>query len=135
MISFVRRSLRALGRLGSVDDLLEEYRRATMFFDAGDPVRAARMLEPIVEAEPNHSDVRLLLARAYFHSAQLGRAEAQLTVLLERDPSDHYAHFMMGRTLERQNRSAEALPHLRMAAAMHPSDEYAETLRRVTAKA
>ena len=135
MISFVRRSLRALGRLGSVDDLLEEYRRATMFFDAGDSIRAARMLEPIVEAEPNHSDVRLLLARSYFHSAQLRKAEAQLNVLLERDPSDHYARYMMGRTLERQNRAAEALPHLRMAAAMHPSDEYAETLRRVTAKA
>ena len=135
MISFVRRPDGALGRLGAVDDLLEEYRRATMFFDAGDPIRAARLLEPIVEAEPNHSDVRLLLARSYFHSAQLGKAEAQLNVLLERDPSDHYARYMMGRTLERQNRAAEALPHLRMAAAMHPSDEYAETLRRVTAKA
>jgi thioredoxin-like negative regulator of GroEL len=135
VISFVRRPDGALGRLGAVDDLLDEYRRATMFFDAGDSIRAARMLEPIVEAEPNHSDVRLLLARSYFHSAQLRKAEAQLNVLLERDPSDHYARYMMGRTLERQNRAAEALPHLRMAAAMHPSDEYAETLRRVTAKA
>jgi predicted Zn-dependent protease len=118
-----------------VDDLLEEYRRATMFFDAGDPIRAARLLEPIVAAEPNQSDVRLLLARAYFHSAQLRKAEEQLRVLIENDPVDHYALFVLGRALERQNRPAEALPHLRMAAAMNPSEEYAETLRRVEAKA
>jgi len=124
-----------LGRLPSVDDLLTEYRRASMFFDAGDPIRAAQILEPIVAAEPSHSGVRLLLARAYFHSAQLGRAEEQLWLLVERDPSDHYAQYVLGRTLERQNRPAEALPHLRMASAMHPSEEYAETLRRVAAKA
>jgi thioredoxin-like negative regulator of GroEL len=118
-----------------VDDLLAEYRRATMFFEAGDPVGAARLLEPIVAAEPDHSDVRLLLARAYFHSAQLRRAEEQLLVLVERDPADHYARFVLGRTLERQSRHSEALPHLRIASAMHPSEEYEETVRRVAAKA
>jgi cytochrome c-type biogenesis protein CcmH/NrfG len=117
-----------------VGDLLEEYRRAVMFFEAGDPIRAARMLEPIVAAEPGHADARQLLARAYFHSAQLGRAEEQLRVLIEQDPADHYARFVLGRTLERQSRPAEALPHLRMASAMHPSDEYEESVRRVAAK-
>jgi cytochrome c-type biogenesis protein CcmH/NrfG len=117
-----------------VDDLLAEYRRAVIFFDAGDPITAAKVLEPIVEAEPNHFDVRLLLARSYFHSAQLGRAEAQLRLLLERDPSDHYVRFVLGRTLERQNRPAEALPHLRMAVAMHPSEEYEEAATRVAGK-
>jgi predicted Zn-dependent protease len=117
-----------------VDDLLAEYRRASMFFDAGDPVRAAAILEPIVAAEPGRTDVRLLLARAYFHSAQLRRAEEQFRLLAERDPSDHYVQYVLGRTLERQNRPADALPHLRLASAMHPSEEYAETLRRVSAK-
>jgi predicted Zn-dependent protease len=115
-------------------DLLEEYRRAVMYFDAGDPIRAAKLLEPIVAAEPGHADVRLLLARAYFHSAQLGRAEEQLRVLIERDPADHYARFVLGRTLERLSRPVEALPHLRMASAMHPSEEYEESVRRVAAK-
>jgi thioredoxin-like negative regulator of GroEL len=117
-----------------VDDLLAEYRRATMFFEAGDPAGAARLLEPILAAEPDHADVRLLLARAYFHSAQLSRAEQQLLVLVDRDPSDHYARFVLGRTLERQSRHSEALPHLRIASAMHPSEEYEETLRRVAAR-
>jgi predicted Zn-dependent protease len=117
-----------------VDDLLAEYRRAVIFFDAGDSITAAKILEPIVEAEPTNFDVRLLLARAYYHSAQLRRAEAQLRILAERNPSDHYVQFVLGRTLERQNRPAEALPHLRIASAMHPSEEYSRTVRRVAGR-
>lgn len=102
-----------------------------MFFESGDPLGAARLLEPIVEAEPQNAAVRQLLARAYFQSAQLGRAEAQLRTLVERDPSDHYAHHVLGRTLERAGRFAEALPHLRLAAAMKRHDDYQEALHRV----
>jgi predicted Zn-dependent protease len=116
---------------GRHDELFDEYRRAVIFFDAGDPITAAKVLEPIVEAEPGRFDVRLLLARSYFDSAQLRRAEQQLRLLVEQNPSDHYVRFVLGRTLERQNRPADALPHLRMAAAMHPSEEYAESVRRV----
>jgi Flp pilus assembly protein TadD len=112
-------------------DLLEEYRRANFFFESGDPLGAARLLEPIVEAEPHNAAVRLLLARAYFNSAQLNGAEAQLRELVERDPSDHYAHHVLGRTLERAGRFREALPHLRLAAAMHRQQDYTEALRRV----
>jgi Flp pilus assembly protein TadD len=112
-------------------NLLEEYRRATMIFESGDPLEAARLLEPIVEAEPHNAAVRQLLARAYFQSAQLAGAETQLRVLIERDPSDHYAHHVLGRTLERSGRFAEALPHLRLAAAMKPHEEYERALERV----
>ncbi len=112
-------------------DLLEEYRRATMYFESGDPMGAARLLEPIVEAEPHNSAVRQLLARAYFNSAQLNGAEAQLRALIEHDPSDHYAHHVLGRTLERGGRFREALPHLRLAAAMKQHGDYRDAVRRV----
>jgi Flp pilus assembly protein TadD len=112
-------------------DLLEEYRRATFVFESGDPLGAARLLEPIVEAEPRNAAVRQLLARAYFNSAQLAGAEAQLRALIEHDPSDHYAHHVLGRTLERAGRFSEALPHLRLAAAMKQHADYEEALRRV----
>ena len=112
-------------------DLLEEYRRATFFFESGDPLGAARLLEPIVAAEPHNAAVRQLLARAYFNSAQLNRAEEQLRTLVDQDPSDHYAHHVLGRTLERAGRFREALPHLRLAAAMHRQPDYTEALRRV----
>lgn len=134
--SAATRQVAARGRVKStiVDDLLAEYRRATMFFDAGDPIGAAKLLEPIVAAEPSHADVRLLLARAYFHSAQLRRAEEQFRILVERDPSDHYARFALGRTLERLGRPADALPQFRMAAAMHPDEEYQRAVERVAAR-
>lgn len=112
-------------------DLLEEYRRATFFFESGDPLGAARLLEPIVAAEPHNSAVRQLLARAYFNSAQLGGAETQLRALIDHDPSDHYAHHVLGRTLERAGRFREALPHLRLASAMKAQPDYQEALRRV----
>jgi Flp pilus assembly protein TadD len=114
-------------------DLLGDYRRATMFFESGDALGAARLLEPIVEAEPHNAAVRQLLARAYFNSAQLAGAEAQLRALIENDPSDHYAHHVLGRTLERGGRFREALPHLRLAAAMKEHSDYAEAVRRVEA--
>jgi predicted Zn-dependent protease len=114
-------------------DLLEEYRRATFAFESGDPLGASRMLEPIVEAEPDNAAVRQLLARAYFNSAQLAGAEAQLRALIDHDPSDHYAHHVLGRTLERAGRFREALPHLRLAAAMKQQSEYTEAVTRVEA--
>lgn len=114
-------------------DLLQEYRRAELFFEAGDPAYAARLLEPIVEAEPANTSVRQLLARAYFGAAQLNRAEEQLRAMLNSDPSDHYAHHVLGRTLERLGRPAEALGHLRLAVAMRADEDkdYLTALRRV----
>jgi len=118
-----------------VTDLYAQYERAVLFFEAGDPTYAARLLGPLIEAEPGNASVRLLLARAYFHSAQLRRAEEQLRWLVDRDPSDHYAHFVLGRTLERMGQPGQALPHLRLAVAMRPLVDYSDALRRVEARA
>jgi predicted Zn-dependent protease len=96
----------------------ERWERAGLFFDAKEYATAARILRGLVEEAPEQVAPRLLLARAYYHSAQLGRAEEQLRAVLERDPVEHYARLMLGRTLERAGRPADAAPHLRMAAAM-----------------
>nr|WP_203612844.1 tetratricopeptide repeat protein [Streptomyces rochei] len=89
-----------------------------MFFDAKDYAAAARVLSGLVEEVPEQSGPRLLLARAYYHSAQLRRAEAELRTLVERDPVEHYARLLLGRTLERQGRQEEADTQLRIAAAL-----------------
>lgn len=104
---------------------------AESLLDAGRPIEAADALIPVIAAEPGNAAVRQLLARAYFHSAQLTRAEQQLRWLIEHDPSDHYAQFVLGRTLERQGRREQALAHLRMAAVMRPIDDYTAALKRV----
>ncbi|MGP4043672.1 tetratricopeptide repeat protein [Streptomyces sp. 2A115] len=95
----------------------ERWERAGLLFEAKDYITAAKLLTAVVEEVPEQTAPRLLLARAYYHSAQLRRAEEQLRKVIDRDPVEHYAHLMLGRTLERQGRADEAAPWLRMAAA------------------
>ncbi|MFD0147354.1 MULTISPECIES: tetratricopeptide repeat protein [unclassified Streptomyces] len=96
----------------------ERWDRAQFFFEAKEYQTAARILRGLVAEHPEQTAQRLLLARAYYHSAQLSRAETELRAVLDRDPVEHYARLMLGRTLQRQGRPAEAAPHLRLAAAM-----------------
>ncbi|KRC87530.1 hypothetical protein ASE25_16035 [Terrabacter sp. Root85] len=98
-------------------------------FERGDHVAAATALAELVdEVESSrtagtaddavlHSvtDLRLMLARAYFQSAQLGRAEATLNEVIEQSPTDPYAHLLLGRTLQRAGRHAEAARPLALA--------------------
>ncbi|MCX2184553.1 tetratricopeptide repeat protein [Streptomyces sp. SKN60] len=96
----------------------DRWSRAQLFFEAKEYLTAARILRGLVAEHPDQTAQRLLLARAYYHSAQLSKAETELRAVLERDPVEHYARLMLGRTLERQGRPDEAAPHLRLAAAM-----------------
>jgi predicted Zn-dependent protease len=101
-----------------IETTAQRWARAELFFEAKDYIGAAKLLAEVVTEVPDQTGPRLLLARAYYHSAQLGRAEEQLRVIVDRDPVEHYAHLMLGRTLERQGRHDEAAPWLRMAAAL-----------------
>lgn len=86
-----------------------EYREAaTLFLELVD--RSA--LEPPLHGT---TELRLYLARSYYHSAQLSRAEEILQAMLVDNPDDHYALLLLGRTLQRQSRHDEARPHLAMA--------------------
>lgn len=96
----------------------DRWDRANLFFEAKEYMTAARIFGGLVEEMPEQVAPRLLLARAYYHSARLTKAEAELRAVLERDPVEDYARLMLGRTLERQGRNTEAATHLRMAAAL-----------------
>lgn len=98
--------------------LAERYERAHLFFDAGDHAGAATILAGVTQEAPEHTAALELLARAYYHSAQLTRAEESARALVEREPDNAYAHLVLARSLERQHRRDEAMPHLRMAAVM-----------------
>jgi Flp pilus assembly protein TadD len=97
-------------------------------FERGDFLAAATALAELVDEIDSaehasasdgvlHSvtDLRLLLARAYFKSAQLGRAEAALARVIEEAPTDAYAHLFLGRTLQRAGRHDEAARPLPLA--------------------
>lgn len=110
----------------------QHYERARRLFTDGDYLRSARELEELfleVAAARAAGDVdeasdpvghglaeaRLLLARSYFHSAQLQRAEEASRQVIAEDPQDAYAHLLLGRTLQRAGRSDEARGPLRLA--------------------
>jgi predicted Zn-dependent protease len=101
--------------------MAERYQRARRLFDLGEYQSAADELSSLVDATtlepPLHgtTELRLLLARAYYHSAQLNRAERVTRAILADDPDEAYANLVLGRTLQRQGRHAEATPHLAMA--------------------
>ena len=99
-------------------DLHSEYLRADLFLAVGRPAEAARLLEPVVAAEPGNQAALELLARSYFGSAQLLRAEQALVRLVELAPANGWARRALARTLERQSRPADAAVHHRLADAL-----------------
>jgi predicted Zn-dependent protease len=102
-------------------DMAERYERARSLFEHGEYQAAAEALSTLVDESalepPLHgtTELRLLLARSYYHSAQLGRAERVTRAILADVPDEAYANLVLGRTLQRQGRHAEAKPHLAMA--------------------
>lgn len=99
-------------------DLHSEYLRADLMLAVGQPTEAARILGPVVEAEPGNQAALELLARSYFASAQLARAEEALLRLVDLAPANGWARRALARTLERQSRAHEAVPHHRVADAL-----------------
>ncbi|MDF2708028.1 MAG: DsbA family oxidoreductase [Nonomuraea muscovyensis] len=100
---------------------VERLRHAESLLDQRDPLGALTLLRPLLDDHGDDRGVRMLAARAYYASAQLGRAEATLERLVAETPDDSYARHLLGRTLQRQGRSGEAEPHLAMASVMTPS--------------
>lgn len=92
--------------------------RATFHAELGQWIEAAQVLTELVGEEPDATAARLLLARAYFHSAQLGPAEQEARTLVGTNPADGYAQLLLGRALARQSRHDEAAGPLKLAAAL-----------------
>lgn len=99
----------------------DRYRTGQLLFEQRRFDEAARELELLLGGNaPAYGlgEAPLLLARAYYHSAQLGRAETAARGLLARDDTDGYAALLLGRTVQRRGRAAEAQTWLRRAAAL-----------------
>lgn len=108
------------GHAGLLEDSVHDrWVRAQAMFEERAYREAAVLLTELLDdpGEVVHelTDVRLLLARSLFHSAQLDGTIRVATELLEHDPNEPYAHLLVGRALERKGRKDEAKPHLRLA--------------------
>ncbi len=97
------------------------YEMAQSLYERAEYLRAAEVLVELVDEATldgtlhGTTDLRLLLARAYFRSAQLGRAEATLRVIVDETPTEGDAHLLLGRTLQRRGRHEEARRWLSLA--------------------
>ncbi len=100
----------------------DTYDHATLLFASKDYAGAAELFAELVQAEPAKQELHLLLARSYYHSAQLTRAEETLRVIVDRWPSEAYAHLLLARTLQRAGRAEEGRQHLLLAEAMGLAD-------------
>lgn len=106
----------------------DRYRYAERLFRERRYTAAARELELLITEERTHAteqetvaqvgDAPLLLARAYYHSAQLDKAEQAARDLIEADPTEVYAVLLLARTLQRRGRHPEASTWLRRLDAM-----------------
>lgn len=99
----------------------EAYRWAVDLFEHRDYYTAAEVLRHLVDNHPHEADLgaaRELLARSYYHSAQIGRAVDAARDLLARDPADGYAALLLARALERSSRHDEAAAARRVADAL-----------------
>ncbi len=108
------------GHAGMLDDTAHDrWVRAQSLFEERAYREAAVLLTELIDdsADVGHelTDVRLLLARSLFHSAQLDGTIRVATELLEHDPNEPYAHLLVGRALQRKGRGDDAQPHLRLA--------------------
>ena len=108
------------GHAGLLEDTTHDrwVRAQTLFGERSYREAALLLAELLDEADDvGHqlTDVRLLLARSLFHSAQLDGTIRVATELLEHDPNEPYAHLLVGRALQRKGRGEEAQPHLRLA--------------------
>jgi Flp pilus assembly protein TadD len=99
----------------------DAYRLAEDLFEQRDHYRAAEVLRHLVDTHPDERDLsaaRELLARAYYHSAQVGRAAETAREILAREPDNAYAALLLTRSLERASRREEAASARRLSDAL-----------------
>lgn len=94
---------------------------------AGDPARAATLLEPVVAADPRNSDAQVQLGLARLALGQLDAAEAAFKAALAVAPDYADAHIGLARVAQRRGDRAAAMRALDAAG---PGNPEAAELRR-----
>lgn len=86
------------------------YRWAGQLFEDKDYLATIEALEYLLDRAPDSElgSARELLARSYYHSAQLNKAAEQARELLAKDPDHGYAALLLYRSLVRSGRRDEA---------------------------
>ncbi len=115
-------TMRILNPLTAPKSSYEAWRWAEDLFAERDYYGAAKMLEGLLadagEMEPYLGQVRELLARSYYHSAQVHKAVEASRAALEFEPDNAYLTLLLSRSLERAGQREEADTYRRIADAL-----------------
>jgi Flp pilus assembly protein TadD len=115
-------NVQILNPLTAPKDPYEAWRWAEDLFAERDYYGAAKMLRTMLDEadadQPYLGQVRELLARSYYHSAQVTKAVEAAREALEHEPANGYLVLLLSRALERAGQAEEAQTYRRMADAL-----------------
>lgn len=97
------------------------FQEAQELYQKGDPSAAADIIEPIAEAEPANTAVRLLLARCYSRMRMGEDAVTEVESVLEREPSNVEALTLRGAEYYFSDDLRQAADKLQQAIDLEPS--------------
>ena len=93
---------------------------AMSYFGMAQYKEAAARLKPLVEAQPDNTELTYVLAKCYLWSNDADAGMALFQKLLERDPDSAAVHMLMGEAQDAQNHPEEAIQEFELAARTRP---------------
>jgi tetratricopeptide (TPR) repeat protein len=108
-------------------EIQELYDAASRASNGGNNAEAARLLEQIVEKDPNHKSAWNYLGWVYNKLGKYEKAELVLRKDIELNPSDPSAYNNLGNALVGQKRYDEAVPQFLKQIEIKPGDQWSHT--------
>ncbi len=90
------------------------------YFGFGQYKEAAARFKPLVEAQPDNTELAYLLAKCYLWSGEGDEGMALFQKLLERDPDSAAVHMLMGEAFDSRQKTEEAIKEFEIAAKNEP---------------
>lgn len=90
------------------------------YFGLAQYKEAAARIKPLVDAQPENTELAYVLAKCYLWSGDGDAGMALFRKLLERDPDSAAVHMLMGEALDSQNHPEDAIKEFELAAKNAP---------------
>ncbi len=114
-----RQALAAFGKEPSSDRVNTLI--AMSYFGLAQYKEAAARLKPLVDAQPDNTELIYVLAKCYLWTNNADAGMALFQKLLERDPDSAAVHMLMGEALDAQNHTVDAIKEFELAAKNAPA--------------
>ncbi len=107
-----------------------QFDAAASSWERGDLEGCRRILEQLLDRNPNHPRARLMLADWYLFNGQAERSAEELNKALAIDPKNAMAHHSLAQVLEACGRRDEAMAQYRLATELEPNNQvYAQSCK------